>query len=445
MRSLRRFLLISLLAVLMLSNFVAALHGYQASMAKAEQLLDDKLFDMAGHFLAMPLPDGASPPVDEQLQAFQLIDEQGQLRWRSAQMPVTALQLPDGFSEENVGGYRWRMLQRRGGEPLRTVIVAERLDLRYQLAENVIMESVAPVLLVVPIVGLLLWLIVGRGLSSLTRLANLLRRKRSDDFSPVRVERAPEELQPVLESINQLLRRLDAAFERERRFSADAAHELRTPISAIQIHLHNLRAELSEPSESLDCLSADVARLAHLVEQLLLLHRSNPEHYPRQWETIDLAALAREVSSACFADIDARQQQLSLQGEASIQGDRFALGILVENLLRNANKYSPPGASIDLRIRETDDGASLCVEDSGPGIPEAQLARVRERFYRVGGDRHDSGQSGCGLGLSIVEHIAQLHGAELRLENRAEGGLRVCVQFIEQRGERRGTDVAGSD
>ena len=117
----------------------------------------------------------------------------------------------------------------------------------------------------------------------------------------------------------------------------------------------------------------------------------------------------------------------------------------MENLLRNANKYSPPGASIDLRIRETDDGASLCVEDSGPGIPEAQLARVRERFYRVGGDRHDSGQSGCGLGLSIVEHIAQLHGAELRLENRAEGGLRVCVQFIEQRGERRGADVAGSD
>ncbi|MGB1457122.1 ATP-binding protein [Spongiibacter marinus] len=444
MRSLRRFLLISLLAVLMLSNFVAALHGYRASMAKAEQLLDDKLFDMAGHFLAMPLPDGTSPPVDEQLQAFQVVDADGKLRWRSAQMPATALQLPDGFSEENVGGYRWRMLQRRGGEPLRTVIVAERLDLRYQLAENVIMESVAPVLLVVPIVGLLLWLIVGRGLSSLTRLASLLRGKRSDDFSPVLVERAPEELQPVLDSINQLLQRLDAAFERERRFSADAAHELRTPISAIQIHLHNLRTELSEPSESLDCLSADVSRLAHLVEQLLLLHRTNPEHYPLQWETIDLAELAREVSSACFADIDARQQQLSLRGRGSIQGDRFALGVLVENLLRNANKYSQPEAHIDVLIGEVDGVVSLCVEDSGAGIPEAQLVRVRERFYRVGGDRHDSGQSGCGLGLSIVEHIAHLHGAELQLENRAEGGLRVCVQFAGHRYEGRASDAAGS-
>lgn len=444
MRSLRRFLLISLLAVLMLSNFVAALHGYRASMTKAEQLLDDKLFDMAGHFLAMPLPDGTSPPVDEQLQAFQVVDAEGKLRWRSVQMPATALQLPDGFSEYNAGGYRWRMLQRRGGEPLRTVIVAERLDLRYQLAENVIMESVAPVLLVVPIVGLLLWLIVGRGLSSLTRLASLLRGKRSDDFSPVLVERAPEELQPVLDSINQLLQRLDAAFERERRFSADAAHELRTPISAIQIHLHNLRAELSEPSESLDCLSADVSRLAHLVEQLLLLHGTNPEHYPRQWETIDLAALAREVSGACFADIDARQQQLSLRGRGSIQGDRFALGILVENLLRNANKYSQPGAHIDVLIGEADGVVSLCVDDSGPGIPEPQLARVRERFYRVGGDRHHSGQSGCGLGLSIVEHIAQLHDAELRLENRAEGGLRVCVQFAGHSYEGRGSDAAGS-
>jgi two-component system, OmpR family, sensor histidine kinase QseC len=437
MTSLRQYLIISILASLALANFLAALHGYRTSMAEAQSLFDHKLMAASRRLLAMPLPDHVLPPApgSEGDELFQLVDGAGRVVWRSENAPADAITVAPGFSEANLVGYRWRILSSDAEPPLRRAIVAERTDLRYNLAESVVLQSVLPVLLVLPLAGLLIWLIVGHGLKSLSELANLLRRRSADDFSELAIEPPPSELVPVVSAINSSLRRLGAAFERERRFSADAAHELRTPISAINMHLHNALADPDSAAESLQKLEPDVQRLSHLVEQLLLLNRASAEHFAGKFEVLSLQELGRECIAQRYGDFDRRSQQIELLGEdCRVAGDRFALQILIENLLRNANKYCPEGARVELCIARKGAGVELCVRDDGPGIPVNERERIFERFYRAGGDRHSSGVAGCGLGLSIVSHIADLHDARLSTDVGIDGrGLAICVFFPECR------------
>jgi len=432
MNSMRRFLVISVLSALMLVNFIAALHGYRSSMKEAESLFDQKLSEMAAQFAAMPLPNRVAPPApDDQQMVFQIFSRDGQLLWRSAHAPAELISDELGFSEHNFNNYRWRTLNYVNSDSGRRVMVAERVDQRYRLAESVILESIVPVVLVLPVAGILIWLIIGHGLKSLGVLASILRRKSPDDFGAIKVDDAPEELMPVIHSVNSMLGRLNASFERERRFSADAAHELRTPISAIKMHLHNVREELPSGSDSLRSLTKDVDRLAHLVEQMLLLHRTTPDHYPAKFESISLPSLARELIAERYADFAGKRQSIELVGDETIvDGDRFALGILLQNLLNNASKYTQQSGRIEVRTERKADGVWLTVADNGPGITEAAQRRVFERFYRLGGDRHSSGVSGCGLGLSIVEHIAELHGAKIIMAKGLDEGQGLSVNII---------------
>ncbi|MBQ0759036.1 ATP-binding protein [Zhongshania sp.] len=432
MSSLRRFLLVSVLSALMLVNFIAALHGYRSSMVEAENLFDQKLTAMAVQLSSVPLrTTNNAPAPDDENMVFQLFNQDGKLVWHSVHAPDQYIAANEGFSENNFNGYRWRTLSYFNFVNGHRIMIAERVDLRYQLAESVILESIVPVVLVLPVAGLLIWLIIGHGLKSLAILAGILRRKAADDLSAVDVGQAPGELMPVIDSVNSLLRRLTASFERERRFSADAAHELRTPISAIKMHLHNLRDEYGKDNESLLSLDQDVDRLAHLVEQMLLLHRTTPDHYPAKFESVALAALTREIVADRYADFVGKGQSIEIFGDdGEVNGDRFALGILIQNLLNNAFKYTQQGGAIQVKIDTLGNSIRLMVVDNGPGISADAQARVFERFYRVGGDRHNSGVSGCGLGLSIVEHIAELHNARIFMANGENGcGLAVTVEF----------------
>ncbi|MFT7403426.1 sensor histidine kinase [Zhongshania sp.] len=432
MNSLRRFLLVSVLSALMLLNFLAALHGYRSSMAEAENLFDQKLASMALQLSSVPLRTSNNAPApDDNNMVFQLFNAEGKLVWHSVHAPEQYIAVNEGFSENNFNGYRWRTLSYFNFVNGHRIMIAERLDLRYRLAESVILESIVPVIVVLPVAGLLIWLIIGHGLKSLAVLAGILRRKAADDLSAVDVGHAPGELMPVIESVNSLLRRLNASFERERRFSADAAHELRTPISAIKIHLHNLRDEYGDDNESVLSLEHDVDRLAHLVEQMLLLHRTTPDHYPSKFERLSLAALSREIIAERYPDFVAKDQTIELHGvDGEVNGDRFALGILIQNLISNASKYTQRGGAIKVDIEVLKDGTHLRVVDNGPGIPADVQTRVFERFYRAGGDRHNSGVSGCGLGLSIAEHIAELHSASISMTvGDNDSGLAVIVDF----------------
>ncbi len=251
------------------------------------------------------------------------------------------------------------------------------------------------------------------------------------DLSPVRLDNVPTELTPLTLSTNDLLRRLQSSFNREKRFAADAAHELRTPISILKVQAHNLLQESEAPSASVEELRQGIDAMGHLVEQILVLNRTAPDQYMVQFVPIDLYTLVQEVISSDYEQILERNQQFDLEGgSAVIAGDATALKSLIHNLLGNASKYSPKGARLRMRVHRHQKKVIMLVEDSGPGIPESYRERVFDRFYRLDGDRHASGVSGSGLGLAIVKHIVEMHAGSISLSSSQElGGLCVTLVF----------------
>lgn len=298
------------------------------------------------------------------------------------------------------------------------------------------MESVLPVVATLPPLGLLIWLIVGYGLSPLRQLARQLHDKRADDLGALPVDRQPYELRQLIASTNDLLRRLEASFAREKHFASDAAHELRTPISALKVHLHNLAQHLPEGHHELQQVQQSVERMGKLIEQILTLNRTTPDLYITNFTAVDLHALAQEYIADNYSRFEEKNLAVELHGHpAWLQGNRFALETLVQNLLDNACKYTPAGGQIRVTADTREGSVVLTVEDSGPGIPEDQQERIFDRFYRIGGDQHDSGVIGSGLGLSIVRHIAELHHANIKLQRSSlDGGLSVSVIFPAQSG-----------
>lgn len=432
MRSIRFYLIATLLATVTIGNFAAAVHGYRGSMRAAQALMDTQLSDAASLLTAMqPAQPGMVGATSDRL-AYQVWDDTGVLIMRSGNSPTQPMtSFEEGYRDENFSGHRWRVLGHFNARSQHWVLVAERIDIRIELADNIILKSVLPIIITLPVIGAVVWLVVGRGLSLVRGLANELGAKRADDLSRLHTTNPPVELAPVVDAVNALLQRLEDSIERERRFSADAAHELRTPLSALKVHLHNLKQEHPESLRELQRLESDLGRLGHLIEQIMLLYRTTPEHYQAQMRRLDIHALAQSVISELYEIVDDKEQTIALSGSSRyIIGDEASLQILLRNLIINAHKYSGAGASIEVIIKPTDSGVELAIVDNGPGLPLAQTRRVFDRFYRVGGDRHSSKTDGAGLGLSIVQHIASLHGARIKLNNRKDGkGLAVSLIF----------------
>ena len=432
MKSIRLYLIFALLAAVTIGNFVAAVSGYKSSMAEAEVLLDNQLADTAALIQSMrPGSVRLSRPPSERL-AFQIWTKDGELVQRSensSKEPLT--EFSEGYREENFAGYRWRVLSRFDEQSALWLLIAERIDIRINLADEIILQALIPIIISLPLIAAIVWLVVGNGLSLVGKLAAELRAKRVDDLSQLTTSNPPIELAPVIDALNGLLHRLDESISRERRFSSDAAHELRTPISALKVHVHNLRKQNPESDIELGKLDRDLGRLSHLIEQIMTLYRTSPEHYQASMRSIDLHALARSVIAELYASIDDQQQTISLSGTSqTIIGDEDSLKILLTNLIQNASKYSPEGASITVGVEKGDLGVCLSVKDTGPGIPLTEINQVFDRFRRVGGDRHNSTVDGCGLGLSIVKHITRLHHANINLQNNSDGpGLTANVIF----------------
>lgn len=432
MKSIRSFLLVALFSTVLLGNLLAAVFGYRVSMRAAHSMLDTQLADTAALMEALPVPDIAVAKRPSDWLAFQIWTENGKLLARSDNAGIAPIAgFEEGYRDVEFDGFRWRVIGRFDETARRWYLVAERIDIRNELALDVVLMAVAPILISVPVIALFVWLAVGNGLSLIQRLAAELRGKRADDLSRLRTSDPPLELAPVVDAVNDLLRRLDDAVLRERRFAADAAHELRTPLSALKVNLHNLYTELPDETDKLALLDRDLSRLGHLVEQMMLLYRLSPEHYQANMEMLDLHRLAQSVISELYEQIERKGQSISLHGESlSIIGDAASLQILVSNLILNASKYSPEGAEIRVSVERAEFGIRFRVSDTGPGIPLTELKRVFDRFYRVGGDRHSSSEPGCGLGLAIVQYIADLHHAKLHAENNSDGpGLSVDVTF----------------
>ncbi len=431
MRSIRVFLVASILAALTLFNFVAALQGYKSSLHEAEKLFDDQLLHTAKLIAKLPL-DQDTDSLNHLSNFEYQVWHNNQLVSASSNTKNTIItDLFPGFGDANFNGYRWRTLVYYDPKNENWVIAAERSDLRFALAENVVIKAVLPIVLGIPMIGLLIWLIVSRGLKPLNDLSQQLKDKQVHDLTPIETPALKRELEQVVHSINALIGRVGGALEREKRFTTDAAHELRTPISALKIQLHNLRDELAVDSEPFLQLQSGVDRMQHLVEQLLSLYRSSPSEFSNLFNRINLYMLAQDVIADQHDVFENKHQNLSLEGtDCFILGDSFTLSTLLQNLLSNANKYTPEGGNVLVSIEETDSQVCLKVEDSGPGIAPEDYNKVFERFQRLSNNPEVAAVQGCGLGLTIVSHIAELHHANISISaSRFDSGTAFTVLF----------------
>jgi two-component system sensor histidine kinase QseC len=438
MKSIRLYLLLVLLSGITLMTFLSLLQGYQSSLQKAEQLFDTRLKNMA-EIIANANQD-TEPRIASVFEQsptvfFQVWSNESDLLAHSNNAPSKRLFDFDGsgsFSEHNFNGYRWRTFLLRDHHLNRWVVVAERSDIRYILAENVILASIKPIVVTLPILALIIWLAIGLGLKPLQALNKQLGEKQADDLSPIKLDETPKELSQLISTVNALFSRLNASFTREQQFSADAAHELRTPLSNLKVQMHNLQMNKSIDKQLLLPMATGIDRMSHVVEQVLALYRHSADHQLIQQVQLDLYALIQGVIAEQYSAIHAKKQTISIKdGEKSlVMGNEFALKTMFQYLINNAHKYSPQGSQILITLKGDSKHIRCVIEDSGPGISQSEYQRVFERFYRVGGDQHNTGVMGCGLGLAIVHHIAELHRAKLDLMRSDElGGLKVVIEF----------------
>lgn len=443
MTSIRRYLVTILIAVLTLTSFLAALQSYRHSISRSDLLFDQDLVLLASSLV--PQFQSETKATGELLVVQ--VWQGDQLKYKNQQAPASRINAPVGFSEQNFGGQRWRTYVSQT-EQL-SIIVAQPLKQRQELADEVVLASIYPVVLSLPLQALLIWLVVSKGLQPLRRLTHQLSSKKADDLTPVQLPEVPQEMAQMLITTNQLLQRLDSAFVREKRFASDVAHELRTPLTLLQVTLHNAQQQwqqqgVADPDGMMNALQHGVARMSQLIEQIMLLNRTNPEHFKAKLQVIDLTSLCREVIAELYPQILAKQQQISLEAEDNLllAADPFAMRVLLLNIVGNASKYTPVDGQIRLQLqpviadangKEQDQNnhkVQIVVEDSGPGIAPEEYNRVFDRFYRVGGDRHNSGTPGSGLGLAIVKEIVGLHHGHLMLGPSTLGsGLKVTVEI----------------
>jgi len=363
--------------------------------------------------------------------AFQVFHE-GHLVMRSANAGNTPMSAtPRGFETIRLAeGVEWRVFATRGADSDVQVYVGERISSRSAILRAVLRSVLWPLFFALPLLALAIWWAVRQGLAPLRQLSRLLEQRRAQAVEPVVLNHAPLEMLPLLTALNQLFERIGGMVESERRFTADAAHELRTPIAAIRAQAQVAMGAGTDEAQRQHALRATLAgcdRATRLVEQLLTLSRL--EAAPAaHLATVDLSALTRRVAAELAPAALARQQKLELAAPArcEVAGDDMLLGMLVRNLLDNAMRYSPAGATIRIDVSCDQDATQLQLQDSGPGLSEEQMVRLGERFYRVLG----SDQPGSGLGWSIVRRIAQVHGAQVDVtRSKALGGVAVTVRW----------------
>ena len=369
----------------------------------------------------------------EQTLVFQIWDAHG-LIVRSAAAPDSALGdgIP-GYTQTKINGKPWRVLTRWDLQHEFMIEIAEPLAGREHLARLIALKMLVPTLAIIPLLALLTWLAVGTGLRPLRQLRREVVQRSAERLEPLAMKKVPDEVMPLVAALNDLFERLKQSIEAEKRFTADAAHELRTPLAALKTQAQvALRAtESADREAALQHVLTGVDRATHLIEQLLTLARVDPEMASAHYQPVSLRQLAADALGLIEPLAHQKHIELALEesDEALINGDAGPLAILLRNLLDNAVRYTPAGGQVSVTVsHQKNQGVVLEVCDTGPGIPEEERARTLERFYRIPG----SGVQGSGLGLSIVQRIAARHRARLVLHSGANGaGLCVKVTFPE--------------
>ena len=418
--------------MMVLTCFLALVKGYQKSMHHGENLLDNELKIVAGVLIEQPLTlsTNAVQVSNNSAQLLYQIWQNNSLLSGSSSLTNNQISFSEGFQTANVAGQRMRVFVM--SKNTRKVIVAEPMAKRFELAEAVILSAMLPMLWAVPLLAIFISFFVKYALAPLTRLSKQLASRQANDFTPINWQVTDEEIKPVINRLNDLFKRVETAYLRERFFASDAAHELRTPLSSLKINVHNLASKQSNSQnhQELQAMSQGINRLSNIVEQMLILGRTQPEQWQKQFSEQSLLTITQQAVSEQYDKIDEKNQTISLEGDDFvINGDEFTLTTLISNLLSNAIKYTPSNGQIIIKLASSNNNYSWQIDDSGAGMTEEQKDRIFNRFYRVGGDQHPSGEQGAGLGMAIVQHIIAIYDAKIHLANSRLGGLTVKVTF----------------
>jgi len=435
--SLRTRLLAWLLAAIVVATLAQAGLAYTTALSQADVIFDRHLQKMAAA-LASGAALGSLPPNEEVSDdrasedfVVQMWNARGDPIFRSAAHQKLRQPARPGFSLVHaLDGREYRVYAQ--ASPGLTLLVAQDMDARRDMARTLALRTILPTLPMTPLLALIAWLVVSRSLAPVARLRAQMAARKVDELAPLNGRGLPAEIQPLIQELNLLFERLRQAFDSQRVFVADAAHELRSPLAALKIQLQGLQRAGDDPTRELAVkrLAAGIDRAGHLVDQMLVLARQEASVAEGvALESLDLAQPGFLALSDTLASAQARQIDLGVHRAESVvvAGNAESLRILVRNLLDNGVKYTPAGGTVDLSVHATPEGALVTVEDSGPGIPEKDRARALDRFYRV---VNGAGATGSGLGLAIVKSIADMHGATIALDDSQRlGGLRVRVSF----------------
>jgi two-component system OmpR family sensor kinase len=428
-----------LLALLMIAITLAALlqagTAYLTALSQADLIFDRHMQKMALSLRSASSLTRSTPNVD--VNPDRASEDFFVQMWTAGGVPVfqsaahQTLRRPaqPGFSDVQSQDRMYRVFSI--ATPTQIIQVAQDMAARRDMARALAVRTIGPTVLMAPILMLIVWWVVSRSLAPVARVRSQMAQRRADELSPLSEVGLPDEIRPLMQELNLLLERVRQAFDAQKMFVADAAHEMRSPLAALKIQLQGLQRAGDDAARELGIrrLAAGIDRAAHLVDQLLVLARQEARVATGvDFTAVDLAQVAiLSVEDTLFAAQNRRIDLGVHRAEAAVvSGHLEALRILARNLLDNAVKYTPEGGTVDLNVQATAAGIVLSVEDSGPGIAEADRSRVLDRFYRASG----ASATGSGLGLAIVNTIANLHQATVRLDQSVRlGGLRVQVTF----------------
>lgn len=363
--------------------------------------------------------------------AFQVFHE-GHLVMRSSSAPTAPMaramqHFTNGFTTVSIDGVAWRIFATRGAENDVQVYVGEQFAARSAILLAVLRSTLWPMVFALPFLAFAIWWAVRRGFAPMRQLGHALAVREPQALHPVKIDDLASELLPMVDSLNHLFERIGSLLESERRFTADAAHELRTPIAAIRAQAQVALGEVNDDQRrhALQSTLEGCDRATHLVEQLLTLSRLEAVD-PSSLDKVDLNSLARKVISGLAPAAIRKNQVLEFicSDDCLVKGNETLLAALIRNLLDNSIRYSPSFSNIQISIRLDEGQVTLIIEDSGQGLSESDLARLGERFFRIVGN----GENGSGLGWSIARRIAQVHQLELHAERSKKlGGLAVSI------------------
>ncbi|MCK3836624.1 MULTISPECIES: ATP-binding protein [Pseudomonas] len=438
-------LLLAGLAVLSVFNLHDSNHEiaevYDAQLAQNARLLQGvmrmpmaskqhaELYRAFNTALGEAVPRGDGHPYERKI-AFQVWSPGGEVLVHTASAPAfSSPPTQPGFSDVvDLNHRHWRAFLLEDPQNGMRIWVGERDDVRADLVDRIVRHTLWPNIVGSLLLAAMVWLAIGWGLKPLANMAETLRARHSGSLEPLQLAPLPSELEPMQAALNRMLAQIQEVLGRERRFIADAAHEMRTPLAVLRVHAQNLLEAGTEQErrESLEFLISGVDRTSRLVNQLLTMARLEPKSNPSPLQRIDLSETVR--NSLVQLSPWLLSKNLELIFDVSDQpfhvfANPAAIDIALNNLITNAANFSPEHGAITVQLSQADGFCHLTVDDQGPGIDESSRERLFERFYSRGTAQ------GAGLGLTIVNTIATRLNGRIELANRAEGGLRATLSI----------------